>query len=552
MTRNGGIRHHVRAFARSTRGAATALMGAAATIIAGGIAALSVEHIWLIHQRDLLQTATTSGGLAATVHMSQLGSDLVTLSDEELVNVLKPTARRYIEENLRVLGPTRHAKAMETLVLTVTPNRDTLVVAVSATADLGGLLVLPIFSGFFTVDINPIMNAGVEVQADRPPLEVVLALDVSRSMSGNHAGDRVADASRSRIATVKRAAKDLVGSVGLSAEHGVAVGLVPWASRVALSPTRHAAWVADGWLEYPRAKYFPFPYSCLFNPSCPARRPVVQALPATAPSVSLCMDEFRVTPPYAGDVNLRTARPVIEANDRMRVPSDLPFAQYFYQARGGLYRCFDSPLPSELHRQFCWEDPSSTPLAPPRQAKLSTWYTPDRDCGVGEFPPMESLSTDAQALTAAIDALSPVGHATYATLGVSWAHRMLLPSWKDTWGDSSFPASFSETRKAIVLLTDGEDNYLPCDRTGCEESRLGVGLPRACAEAKDAGIEIFVVAAMPARDIDTTFANRLRACSSEGGGVPGTEYVYINNGSSADLAGAFREIASDLTTIRRL
>ena len=81
---------------------------------------------------------------------------------------------------------------------------------------------------------------------------------------------------------------------------------------------------------------------------------------------------------------------------------------------------------------------------------------------------------------------------------------MRLPSWKTTWAGAHarFPTAPSGTRKAIVVLTDGEDNYLPCDERGCEVSPLGVDLPRVCTEAKDAGIEIFGVAAMPPSEID--------------------------------------------------
>ena len=138
--------------------------------------------MWLVEQRDLLRTATTSASLAAVVRMGNLGSEPITLTDEELVEELKPLARRYIEENLRALGERRHARAMETRELEVAPNRDSMVADVTASADLGGLLVLPHFSAFFSASVPPTMTADAAAHADRPSLDLVLALDVGTSM----------------------------------------------------------------------------------------------------------------------------------------------------------------------------------------------------------------------------------------------------------------------------------------------------------------------------------------------------------------------------------
>ena len=108
-----------------------------------------------------------------------------------------------------------------------------------------------------------------------------------------------------------------------------------------------------------------------------------------------------------------------------------------------------------------------------------------------------------------------------------------------------------EARKAIVLLTDGEDNPCGLQDPGCETNDVARVREVACAAAKEAGTEIFVVAAMLPDNIPGDLGASLRACSSEADNPDGS-YVFLNNADAAALEAAFSDIAHQLATIRRI
>ena len=136
---------------------------------------------------------------------------------------------------------------------------------------------------------------------------------------------------------------------------------------------------------------------------------------------------------------------------------------------------------------------------------------------------------------------------TYSTMGLIWGRRLLTPEWRSVWGGEVHPVDPSDesslgVRKAIVLLTDGEDNY-----------NALVGAPdrsAACTAAKRAGIEIFVVAALNPAYITTSYTRGLRDCSSQDD-HPDRKYVFLDNRTTTDVEEAFREIARQLAVVRR-
>ncbi len=83
---------------------------------------------------------------------------------------------------------------------------------------------------------------------------------------------------------------------------------------------------------------------------------------------------------------------------------------------------------------------------------------------------------------------------------------MLDPAWRGVWGDPVHPMDrTADVRKAIVLLTDGEDNHVS---DAWRHRRTG------CTAAKDAGITVFTIAAMHPNHVGTRLAEELRKCSS--------------------------------------
>ena len=106
-------------------------------------------------------------------------------------------------------------------------------------------------------------------------------------------------------------------------------------------------------------------------------------------------------------------------------------------------------------------------------------------------------------------------------------------------------------RKAIVLLTDGEDTHCGLDNHDCSASPVGIARADACAAAKAAGTEIFVVAAMAPSKVAQDFGDSLTACSSAAENPDGT-YVFLNNATKESLEHAFADIASQLRTVRRV
>ena len=158
--------------------------------------------------------------------------------------------------------------------------------------------------------------------------------------------------------------------------------------------------------------------------------------------------------------------------------------------------------------------------------------------------PVKPLATDRAAIDGAIDDLRGIGQMTHSAVGVQWALRLLAPSWREVWGHAVHPVDTSESayadvRKVLVLLTDGEDNI------GGGAAMADVR-SHACADAKEDGIEIFVVAAMEPKHVGGALARSLGECASSSG------HVYINNPDAPALRQAFGDIAARVSMLRRV
>ena len=139
-----------------------------------------------------------------------------------------------------------------------------------------------------------------------------------------------------------------------------------------------------------------------------------------------------------------------------------------------------------------------------------------------------------------------------------WGRSLLEHSWKDVWGDAGDVHPVDPTaraseglRKAIVLLTDGEDTYCGDGNVACEDSAVGISRTDACTAAKEAGTEIFVIAAMHPDEVSEALGESLRECSSESE-QSDVRYAFLNNSTPEDLTAAFAEIANQLRVVRRV
>ena len=535
-------------FLRCTRGGATAIAAVAVTVMTVGGAALITDHLWLTDQRDTLKSASDAAGVAATLEMTRLLKVNTAISDGQLRDELDRVAKRYVEINLSHLPADRLARARSTLVVETRPDRVARTVDVTAEADLGGTLVsrhLPLLGQYAG---PPAIHAAAQVERIVHPVEVVLAVDISQSMERCLAGkSRCRNPARMRIAIVKRAAATLVDVLGPSAANQIAIGVVPWHMVVRLDGSARNEWSSRGWADYPASRHYSATYRCANQHlnDCPAPAED-HDLPPTPPQAwQGCLDEHRL-----GGPNDHASLPAFA--ELMDLPSRSPFAEAFFPALYGAgYTCLASE-PPRYGLNYCYDAGTFDLFDSHRQMLQPVQY----GCG-DTHPAILPLTSDRAKIDAAIDGLDAVGAFTHSALGVLWGQRLLDHAWKSVWGGSVHPVdpvTDEETRKALVLLTDGDDTY--CDmgagtKRSCEDSDAGVDRSAACAAAKAAGTEIFVVTAMHPNDVSGHLADTLRACSSESQDSDGT-YVFLNNSRPENLEAAFADIANQLSTIRRV
>ena len=536
-------------FVRGTRAAATTLTAALVSIMTVGGAALLIEHVWLVDQRDTLKAASNAAAVGATLEMRRVVADNPRINDGDLKAALRPVAEGLVLANLLHLQESRLARAKATLVVDVRPDRSQKTVDVNVKADLGGFLfaaTLPFMSGVGQIGS---MRAEARVESVTNPIEVVLAIDVSSSMQSRLDGQWPSGSEKSRMEIVKDAANGLVAILNPNADDRVAIGVVPWHVNVRLADATATDWSTKRWARYPTKRAYGVPYEC--QPSSDPCTPdtVVADLPSSAPeNWDGCLDGHRM-----GSGGNIAAAPAVW--DLFTLPSANAFSQAYYPSLYGFqYECnpWDdiADFPSDYFNLKCY-DPYH-----PRDGR-SADHPPQWSCGDTD-PTILPLSTDRTAVIGAIDGLSPIGERTYSALGVSWGQRMLLSSWRSVWGGAGAvhpvdPASESGSgvRKVIVLLTDGEDSICGIGNVACTDSAVGISRTEACTQAKNAGTEIFVVAAMDPSLVSSELGTSLTECASQSDDSEQT-YVFLNNATRENLQAAFENIANQLQVVRRL
>ena len=550
-----GERPGARRFLRDVRGGATSIFATMVAVMTVAAAALIVDHNWLVDQRDTMKYASDAAAVAATIEMTRPG--VQSKSDSELIEHLEEVAKTYVTLNLLHLSGERLKTAKDSLNenVKVTPDRDSNTVKVEVSADLGGTLFsrhLPIMGNYEGPEDG--IGAVAKVEGTSNPIEVVLAIDISGSMDWTLENNAPkADGSDSRMAIVRRAATALVDIVAPNRGNRIAVGLVPWQAQVRLDSATRTAWKdkADPWAEYPKTRHYDAPYRCKPYGSCSVDVANIkedyekkQHFPQDEDWLG-CLDEHRVDEHGNADLPGQTEAAL------MSLPSVNAFAQGLYvSSHGFAYDCLQRPLPGDWGGQRCY----GTSTLGLQQAVLSS-LDAQFFCS-NDVSTILPLNTDASDVRTAIGGLKAVGNGTYSALGVLWGQRLLTPGWKGVWGDSVHPvdpASEESTgaRKAIVLLTDGEDNMCGPRDASCTHTDVAFARETACTTAKNAGIEIFVIAAMHPDQLSGPLAASLKACSSRADDPDG-KYVFLNNSDDADLEAAFANIATQLKVFRRV
>ena len=518
-------------FLTSTRAAATALTSAMLTMAALMGIGLVGDHLTLVGQRDLLKSAANAATVAVVKHLSAM--NLNGVDDAQLDAILRPIATRYVLANIPAdLRP----RARATLEIAVTPDRAARTAVVAARADLGGVTFL-----------DPLLELGdfeVAVQSgaysDGSNTEVVLAIDVTGSMKLTLDGryqsvlpDRAnyppGEHPDLKINIVKAAAQELVGLLNAGGG-GAAIGIVPWDQMVRLGPDERARWVREGWVRQPLDRTYPRPY--FFAPPGGVTT-TLPPVPDREPWVG-CLDQrsFTGTPPPAS-----SAAP----------PWDSPFSMRFYSHEHmsghgpsvGAFYC------QRFGQNFCYERTGYTAVRVLRPQFPCRLEGTNSSGSPGYIVP---LTTDTDRLTDAIDRLDPAGRSTYSALGLLWGMRLLAPSWRPVWGDATLPRDpqadgQAPVEKVIILLTDGEDNYVfPPNING--------RFAAVCNAVKQAGIRVFIIAAAKLSNVNNAaFIRRLEACSSNAD-HPGIQHVFVNNATPDELRDAFRTVASAVRRIR--
>ena len=554
IVEQAGMRLRLSDFARDTRGGATSIVATLVAVMVVAAAALIVDHNWLYGQRDIIKSASDSAAVAATIEMRRPGILDKYKTDKELEDHLKEVVKNYMLLNLTHLSAEQFEEAKDSLVvLEAKPDRKAKSVSVKVSADLGGTLFsrdLPIMGEYK----GPEQIGGeAAVEGVSNPIELVLAIDVSGSM-GRRLDGEVAegDGSDSRMEIVKGAAQTLVGIVGPDEDKRIAVGLVPWQAQVRLEESMRREWERRSWAKYPKKRHFGATYKCNPANSCTSLAED-QDLPPSPPETWLgCLDEQRVD--GTGHAKLPNEAALLN------LPSEQnAFAQGIFPAYNGwAYDCFKpsvtDSLGSEFGLQLCYGTKS---------ADAHRWvfdnFAAQKYC-VADMLSILPLTTDEGRANDEISKLKRIdGGQTYSALGILWGKRLLEPGWKSVLGaadDAVHPVDPASengkgVRKAIVLLTDGEDNQCGGGDRSCTRNKVGIPRETACELAKKAGIEIFVIAAMDQKEVSGGLADSLRKCSSQADNPTG-KYVFINNTSKQDLEDAFADIANQLTIFRRV
>ena len=527
-------------FLRDTRAGAVGISAVLVTLMCFTGTAMVSDHAVLVHHRNTLQAATVSASIAATQQMAELDRDLTA---EETAEALEPLVRRYILANLPE-GSRELAKG--TLELAIAADRDAGVVGIDAAADLGGAIVGRYLWGRLVERVTAASGAQRVVS----PVDLVLAIDVTGSMQGSIYGGTLVTEEHRRINVVRNAAQVLIGALydqaGGQAGY-VSVGLVPFNTTVNIGATRQD-WVTD----------------------------LGQGHKVVPPGFG----------PWRGCIEHRASQGDLDLS--LVTPGEAPFTSWFSPStlkfRPAQRRALDRQLPEGegVRGENDWSANS-----PHEGYRPSPHYACPRD----EIVP---LTADRRTVEQAIANLGIWGGGgTMTHLGVVWGRRLLASEWRDAWGLLPGERDEPGRKRVLVLLTDGmndaHDNprsypgiyhhgmvsqvqytsqYTGFGRAGSGRIRNGYRtgtrledvssqsqehdvldaiLLESCERAKDDGIIVFTVSAVPhGHAEEDELRARLVACATA------ENYAFVENSEPERMEEAFRQIGRIVAGLRRI
>jgi Flp pilus assembly protein TadG len=154
---------------------------------------------------------------------------------------------------------------------------------------------------------------------------------------------------------------------------------------------------------------------------------------------------------------------------------------------------------------------------------------------------IQPLTEDIGVVRAKINAMTAQGN-TYIPTGLLWGWNVIDSQEPFTEGMSPAALAAARGRKAIVLMTDGENTISPTYPThdGFVPSTSNGKLADVCANVKGTNVEVFTVSFMvnsqPIKDL-------LSGCASQ-------PENYFDASNSAELYASFTEIGRSLASIR--
>jgi len=360
------------------------------------------------------------------------------------------------------------------------------------------------FGGLFGVDTMPLRASAATVVDLR--LEIALVLDTTGSMKSNN-----------KIGILKKSTTRLISQLDAAAQQSthrnpLKIALVPYSNTVRVDPR----WGNPNWLDG-----------------------------------------------YSSGPKYNAAGLTYNGYDPAATPTPPPFNRLANYGEDGWAGCVESrPADYDVtDAPPTRSDPDSlfVPLWAPKHPVENRSGNPNHGCGISR---VVKLTSDARKVDAAVRGLNADGF-TNIPMGLVWGWHALTPSGGPLGSDNAEPYTTVDLVKAVVLMTDGENDLgsQPDEYSGVgrlSQFRVGVGpsstrnqrrdaldarLTKLCENMKDRGIVIYAVRV----EVHTSNDKALRECASL---RPDKTPLYWDVPDAKALPAIFDKIGDDLIQVR--